>query len=62
LAEYRKLLASIKDQVTNFIKKGFSIEKIINEAKIDEKIKGVSKKDFIAHVYRMALKHESRNK
>ena len=56
LSGYSKLLTSIKDQVANLIKKGVSIDKIINEVEIDEKIKGVDKKDFIPHVYRMVLK------
>ena len=56
LSGYSKLLTSIKDQVANLIKKGVSIDKIINEVEIDEKIKGVDKKDFISHVYRMVLK------
>lgn len=58
LADYRKLLVSIKDQVSGFMKKGFTLEKIMSEVKIDEKIQGVGRKDFIAHVYRMVLQHE----
>ena len=61
LSEYSKLLTSIKDQVANLIKKGVSIDKIINEVEIDEKIKGVDKKDFISHVYRMVLKRNLAN-
>ena len=58
LAAYRKLLVSITDQVSGFIKKGLPVEKIITEVKIDEKIQGESRKDFIPQVYRMVLKHE----
>jgi len=61
VSEYRKLLVSIRDQVANLIKKGFPLEKIITEVKIDEKIKGESRKDFIPQVYRMVLKHEKKS-
>jgi cyclase len=57
LAAYRKLLVSITDQVSGFIKKGMAVEKMIMLVKIDEKIAGVNKKDFIPQVYRMVLKH-----
>jgi cyclase len=61
LSEYRKLLMSVKDQVAGFIKKGLPLEKIITEVKIDEKIKGESRKDFIPQVYRMVLKYEKKS-
>lgn len=58
VAEYRKLLVSIKDQVVNMMKKGLPLERIIKDVAIDKTIGGVDKKTFISHVYRMASKHE----
>lgn len=57
---YRKLLTSIADQITALMKKGLSLETIINEVKIDENIGGF-KKEFISHVYRMTLKFADNN-
>jgi hypothetical protein len=51
-------VVSIRDQVKEFIKKGWPVEKMIKEVKIDSKIKGVDEKDFIPHICRMVLKHE----
>jgi glyoxylase-like metal-dependent hydrolase (beta-lactamase superfamily II) len=58
LAEYRKMLVSIKDQVVNMMKKRLSLERIMRDISIDKNIGGVDKKTFISHVYRMASKHE----
>ena len=61
LLVYRNLLTSIKDQITDLMKKGLPLEKIINEVKIDESIGGF-KKEFISHVYRMTLKREAKHR
>lgn len=55
---FRDLLVLIRDHVIRLYKQGASIEKILNEVKIDEKIGGVDKKNFVRHVYRMVQKHE----
>ena len=62
LAAYSQVLTSIKDQVVNMMRKGLSLEKIVNEVKIDKNIGGVDRRLFISQVYRMALKHEKKQK
>ncbi|MBD0278835.1 MAG: hypothetical protein ICV81_12865 [Flavisolibacter sp.] len=58
LTAYGKLLTSIKDQVISMMKKGLSLEKINDEVVINKNVFAMDTKGFIAHVYRMALKHE----
>ena len=55
---FRDLLVLILDHVKRLYRQGASIEKVLSEVKIDEKIGGVDKQNFIRHAYRMVQKHE----
>ena len=55
---FRDLLVLILDHVKRLYKQGASIEKVLSEVKIDEKIGGFNKQNFIKHAYRMVQKHE----
>jgi glyoxylase-like metal-dependent hydrolase (beta-lactamase superfamily II) len=55
---FRDLLVLIRDHVIRLYKEGASIEKVLTEVKIDQKIGGVNKQDFVRHTYRMVQKHE----
>lgn len=55
---FRDLLVMIRDHVKSLYKQGASIEKVLTEVKIDQKIGGVNKQDFVRHTYRMVQKHE----
>ena len=59
LKAYRKLLTSVKEQVSELMTKGKSLEDIINEVKTEEHVGGF-KKAFISHIYRISTK-ESKN-
>lgn len=55
---FRDLLVLILDHVKKLYKQGASIDKVLSEVKIDEKIGGFDKQNFIRHAYRMVQKHE----
>ena len=55
---FRDLLVLILDHVKRLYKEGASIERVLSEVKIDPKIGGVDKPNFVRHVYRMVQKHE----
>ncbi len=55
---FRDLLVLILEHVKKLYKEGASIERVLSEVKIDEKIGGVDKPNFIRHTYRMVQKHE----
>ncbi len=55
---FRDLLTLILDHVKRLYKQGASIEKVLSEVKIDAKIGGFDKQNFIRHTYRMVQKHE----
>jgi cyclase len=61
VSAYRNLLVSIRDQVIDLIKKGMTLDQVTSAVKIDPKIEGVSRAQFIPQVYRMVLKHENIN-
>ena len=58
LSEYLKMLTSIRDQVAKMVRNGIKLDKVLSGVVIDENVGGLDKEQFVAHVYRMALKHE----
>lgn len=61
LSDYKILLTSIKDQVVDGLKKGLSLERISEAVIVNKNVGGIDRKMFVAHVYRMVLKHEKFN-